>query len=423
MASSNSPEIVVSGVGVVSAIGQGKAAFTAALLQGQHNFGVMRRPGRQWTAVGPPGQGATAAQPTTAFLGAEVGDLPLPQSIPQNKLRTASLSGQMAVVALHEAWNDAKLDEVDPTRIGLVIGGSNFQQRELVNAHTAYAQKAQFLRPIYGLSFMDTDLCGLCTELFGIRAFAHTLGGASASGQLAIIHAIQAVHSGTADVCIAVGALMDLSYWECQGFRSLGAMGSDVHAQEPAAACRPFDRQHDGFIYGEGCGVVIVEKVESLRRRGGSPYARLSGWAVQLDGNRNPNPSFEGEVAVIQECLARAGTAPESIDYVNPHGSGSIVGDETELRAIRHCGLSHAHLNATKSLIGHGLSAAGALEIIATVLQLQEGRLHPTRNLEEPIEPSFQWVGSTARPHRIERAIKLSMGFGGINTAVCLQRM
>jgi malonyl-ACP decarboxylase len=409
MESCNTPEVVISGVGVVSAVGQGQTAFTTALLEGRHNFGVMRRPGRQWNG--------------SSFLGAEVGDLTLPKCIPSGKLRTASLSAQMALAALSEAWTDAKLDELDPTRIGLIVGGSNFQQRELVNTHRSYAQRTEFLHPVYGLSFMDTDLCGMCTEAFAVRGFAHTLGGASASGQLAVIHAIQAVQRGDADACIAIGALMDLSYWECQGFRSLGAMGSDRHASEPQSACRPFDRGRDGFIYGEGCGALVVERFDARGAREISPYARLAGWSVQIDGNRNPNPSLDGEVAVIRQCLDRAGLTAEEIDYVNPHGSGSIIGDETELRAIRQCGLSHARLNTTKSILGHGLSAAGALELIATVLQMKTGRLHPTRNLAEPIEPSLQWVGETAEAHRIERALKLSMGFGGINTAVCLQRV
>jgi malonyl-ACP decarboxylase len=273
------------------------------------------------------------------------------------------------------------------------------------------------------MSFMDSDLCGLCTELFDIRAFAYTLGGASASGQLAIIQAIQAVQRGEADVCIAMGALMDLSYWECQGLRSLGAMGSDRYAAEPELACRPFDRGHDGFIFGESCGVVVVESESAVRRGGVSPYARLSGWSMRIDGNRNPNPSFDGEVAVIQRCLAKAGLRPGSIDYVNPHGSGSLIGDETELRALMHCGLGEANLNATKSITGHGLSAAGAVEVIATVLQMRHGRLHPTRNLEDPLESSLHWVREASRAHTIERAIKLSLGFGGINTALCLERM
>jgi malonyl-ACP decarboxylase len=422
MASSKLPEVVISGVGVVSAIGQGKAAFSRGLLEGRQNFKVMERRGRQWSAAS--GADEAGAVPTaTSFLGAEVAELSLPASVPRGKMRNVSLSAQMAITALHEAWVDARLDEVDCDRIGLIVGGSNLQQRESANTHADYAQRVQFLRPTYGLSFMDTDLCGVCTEQFPIRAFAYTLGCASASGQAAVIQAIQAVRSGEAEVCIAMGALMDLSYWECQGFRSMGAMGSDVFAREPALACRPFDRRHDGFIYGECCGVVVVEALDRLRRHGVSPYARLSGWSMRVDGNRNPNPSVDGEVAVLRQSLARAGWTAQTIDYINPHGTASVIGDETELRAIRECGLTHAYINATKSLIGHGLSAAGAVELIATVLQMQEGRLHPTRNLEEPIDSSHQWVGASGVSHQIERAIKLSMGFGGVNTAVCLEKI
>jgi malonyl-ACP decarboxylase len=272
------------------------------------------------------------------------------------------------------------------------------------------------------MAFMDSDLCGLCTEAFGIRGFAYTIGGASASGQVAIVQAIQALQVGRADVCIAMGALMDLSYWECQGFRSLGAMGSDRYATEPALACRPFDKDRDGFIFGEACGVIVIERADSAARAGIAPYARLSGWSMGMDGNRNPNPCVEGEVRAIRAALQQADVSPSAIDYVNSHGTGSAIGDVTELRALRDCGLEHAWINATKSIIGHGLSAAGAVELIAVVLQMQAGRLHPTRNLENPIEPAHNWVRRDAVAHNIQNALNLSMGFGGVNSAICLQR-
>jgi malonyl-ACP decarboxylase len=417
MPSAELPPIVVSGVGVTSAIGQGKAAFLDGLLAGRHAFGVMRRAGRQRPA--PPGEAARGPAP---FIGAEIGELSLPESIPRGVLRTASFSSRAALATLHEAWHDAGLERVDPHRIGLVVGGSNFQQRELVQAHEAYRGREQFLRPTYGMSFMDSDLCGLCTEVFGIRGFAVTVGGASASGQVAVLEAIHAVESGRVDACIALGALMDLSYWECQGLRSLGAMGSDRYAHDPGAACRPFDRDRDGFIYGEACGAVVIERVERESSLPRIPYARLAGWAMVMDGNRNPNPSVEGETAAIRAALARAGLGAAAIDYINPHGTGSTIGDITELDSIRQCGLDHAWLNATKSITGHGLSAAGSVELIAVLLQMQDGRLHPTRNLENPFDASFRWVRGEPVPHRIENALNLSMGFGGVNTAVCLQR-
>ena len=194
------------------------------------------------------------------------------------------------------------------------------------------------------------------------------------------------------------------------------------YANEPALACRPFDRDHDGFIFGESCGAVVIESLESSRRRGLEPYAALRGWGIAMDGNRNPDPSLEGETMAIQNALDGSGWQPAQIDYVNPHGTGSIVGDETELKALHACGLTGAYLNATKSLIGHGLSAAGAVEVIATLLQMQAGRVHPTRNLEDPIDPTLNWVRDQAVDHPIENALTLSMGFGGINTALCWQR-
>jgi malonyl-ACP decarboxylase len=114
-----------------------------------------------------------------------------------------------------------------------------------------------------------------------------------------------------------------------------------------------------------------------------------------------------------------AGCRPEEIDYVNPHGTGSIVGDQTELQALSECGLATARINATKSLIGHGLSAAGTVEVIATLLQMRAGRLHPTRNLDNPIDLKFRWVRGVAVDHLVENALTLSMGFGGVNTALC----
>lgn len=398
---------VVTGMGVVSAIGQGKGAFTDALLAGRSAFGVMQRPGRQRDS---------------AYLGAEIGEVVPPPGIPRQTLRAASLSAQVALAVLQEAWTEARLSDVDPRRIGLVVGGSNVQQRELTQIHEKNRDSAEFLRPTYALTFMDSDLCGFCTAHFGIRGLAFTVGGASASGQLAILQAAQAVLTGQVDVCIALGALMDLSHWECRGLRAIGAMGSDRYADEPALACRPFDRDHDGFIFGESCGAVVIESRSSSQRRGVSPYAALRGWGMAMDGNRNSDPSLEGETYAIRTAMAASGWSAAQVDYVNPHGTGSVVGDETELRALRDCGLDGAFLNATKSLVGHGLSAAGTVEVIATLLQMQAGRLHPTRNLENPIDESMNWVKNEAIDHPADRALTLSMGFGGINTALCWER-
>ena len=180
---------------------------------------------------------------------------------------------------------------------------------------------------------MDTDLCGFCTAQFGICGLAYTVGGASASGQLAIIQAAQAVLTNQVYVCIALGALMDLSHWECRGLRAIGAMGSDRYASEPELACRPFDRDHDGFIFGESCGAVVLESpgIKSASRP--TALRGFRGWGIALDGNRNPNPSLEGETQAIQNAW-RIRMAAGAGRLLNPHGTGSTAGDETELKAL-----------------------------------------------------------------------------------------
>lgn len=407
-------ETLITGVGVTSAIGQGREAFANALFGGRSAFGAMAREGRQWCAD------AVQGDPGLPFLGAEIAGLRMPPDIPRKLLRTASWSAQVALATLHEAWHDARLDELAPERIGLVVGGSNFQQRESMRVRQARQGQPWFLPPGYGHTFMDSDLTALCTEVFGIHGPAWSVGAASASGQMAVIQAIDAVAGGRVDACIALGAPMDVSCWELQALRNLGAMGSDRFHASPSKACRPFDAERDGFIYGEACAAVVVERAVPSRASA-RPYARCAGSAVRMDGNRHPNPSLEGEIVVIQEALRQAGWAASQIDYVNPHGTASPLGDETELQALRRCGLGHARINATKSLTGHGLTAAGAVEVVATVLQMKASRLHPTLNLESPIDADWPWVFEEPVAEPLRRALTLSIGFGGINTALCLQ--
>ncbi|MBO1580933.1 beta-ketoacyl synthase N-terminal-like domain-containing protein [Bacillus sp. XF8] len=399
-------ELVITGIGVLSAIGQGKSNFFSALIEGNHAFNQMKRPGRQKEIT---------------FIGAEIEELIYPDEGVKKKMRRASLTSQVALLTLMEAWQEAELDCVPAERIGLIVGGSNIQQRDMLRVFENYHHMPHFISPAYGMSFMDSDVCGWCTEHFNIKGLAYTTGGSSASGQLAVIQACEAVLSGQVDVCIALGALMDISYMECHAFRSLGAMGTDIYAQQPEEAARPFDQKRDGFIYGENCGAVVIERKEMALKRRIRPYAQLLGWARTMDGNRNPNPSREGEKRVIQQALSQANLLSEAIDYINPHGTGSHIGDETELQALMDCDLTHAYINATKSITGHGLSAAGVVELIATLLQMENGQLHPTRNLQDPIDASFNWVRQEKITVPITHSLNLSFGFGGINTAICLK--
>ncbi|MBL4889469.1 MAG: polyketide beta-ketoacyl:ACP synthase, partial [Candidatus Lindowbacteria bacterium] len=186
-------------------------------------------------------------------------------------------------------------------------------------------------------------------------------------------------------------------------------------------ACRPFDKDRDGFIYGESCAAVVLERPNHDRASARKNYGSIAGTSVVMDGNRNPDPSLDGEMKAIRDAIDRAGLSAEEIDYINPHGSGSVIGDETEVRAITESGLKHAWMNSTKSITGHGMSSAGAVELVAILIQMQESRLHPSRNLADPISTECNWVGESSMSHEIQNALNISLGFGGMNTALVVR--
>ena len=397
---------IVTGIGVATGFGYGKEALRAGLFTGRNVFDVMHRPGRQNPDWG------------SAYVGIEVPDPPT--VLAQRVARTTGLTGLMGAAVLDEAWREADLGGVDPTRIGLVVGGSNLQSREHLLTGQAYATRPAFMPPRQGCAFLDTDLCGLWTSAFDIRGFAYTVGGASASGALAVLHAAEAVRSGRVDACIAIGALQDLSSFDCQALSAVGAMGSERFAGEPARACRPFDRGRDGFIFGESCAALVIRKNDG-GSAGERNYGSITGGAHIADGTRGPNPSLEGEVRVIHAALAAARLRPDEVDYLNAHATGTPLGDDTEVAAYHATGLTRARINATKSIIGHGLSSAGAVEMAAVLLQMRDRRLHPTRNLDDPIDPGLLWVTGAPEDHTIRNALKLSFGFGGINVALVVR--
>uniref|UniRef100_B8HKZ6 Beta-ketoacyl synthase n=1 Tax=Cyanothece sp. (strain PCC 7425 / ATCC 29141) TaxID=395961 RepID=B8HKZ6_CYAP4 len=411
MTSKSSLSPVVTGMGIVSAIGWNIDTFREALLAGRSQFTYLQRVGRQGT------------QP---FIGAEIVEDALTDRLANygRLLRGSSLSTQMALAVALEAWTTAKLSlpATHPDRIGLVIGGSNINQRYQQQTWQHYQTHPEFLLPTYGLSVWDSDAVGVVSQALQIQGEGYTVGGASASGAIALIQAARQVQWGLTDISLAIGSLADLSSWECQGLINLGAMGSERFASQPHLACRPFDQAADGFIYGESCGAVILENPIHAEQRNATIYGQLCGWGMVLDGNRHPNPNVIGEEKAMRAALTMAGLLPEQINYVNTHGTGSPLGDQTEVAALKSVGLSHCWLNATKSLTGHGLSAAGVVEVITTLLQLQANCCHPTANLINPIDQTLQWVQEKPISARMNYALSNSFGFGGINTSLVLAK-
>ncbi|MGD9365531.1 MAG: beta-ketoacyl synthase N-terminal-like domain-containing protein [Desulfobacteraceae bacterium] len=341
-------------------------------------------------------------------------------------IRHASIPLKRTIVAAAEAWEAAALFEqkIAAERTGLVVAGHNLTQNYQYRNLKTFSESMEFLTPRYSLQFMDTHYIGTLSEIFEIKGESFTVGGASASGNVALHKAGQLVKAGEMDACLVIGPMADFSPLEFQGFINIGAMGGHRYVHDPDKACRPFDSGHDGFIYGQGCGCMVIESGESAARRGVDLLARLESSEIALDANWLASPDVEGEVRAMVNTIRKAGISASDIDYLNTHGSSSPLGDKTEIHAVKRVfgsSLDKLWLNSTKGLTGHCIYSAGVVEAIATVIQIRKGVVHPNNNLEVPIDEECRLVGAEACPAEIEHAMSNSFGFGGINTSLILR--
>ena len=328
-----------------------------------------------------------------------------------------------AVVTAAQAWSEAALD-TDGTggeRRGVVVGGHDLAMGYEETLRSKFDVSPHHLPPSFAVRMMDTDHVGVLSELLGIRGYGLTVGGASASGTMALIQACDLIRTGRVDQCLVVGPMADLSPMAIQSFDALGALGGV--AQQGTSASRPFDRARDGFIFGQAVATLVLERASEAQSRRARVWGTLLGTGVALDASASPAPSAEGEARAMRQALDDAGVAPESVDTVNAHGTSSRVGDEVELVAIADVFGEHAkklRIQSTKGLLGHTLWAAGVLEALVVLGQMEAGFVHGNANLTDPIDDELGLVGPSAVTPGPRIALSNSFGFGGINTSVVL---
>ena len=410
--------ISITGMGILCAIGHDLVSMTQALQTGKSGICALENTDLPVSVAG-------WLKDFDAFSAFERLD-DLPKALlerARTAVRRVSGAVQTAAAAALQAWQQAGLYAADlqSERVGLVIGGSNLSSRLSYDQHRRYQDDFTYISASYGLQCFDTDLVGVLSEIFQIQGPGFTVGGASASGNMALIQGQMLIQSGWVDRCLVVGAMADVSPAQVQAWQNMGAMGGHNFSAEQA--CRPFDAKRNGFIYGQGCGAVMLEHPDHARNRNAEIQATFKGSAVVLDGNRLSDPSAEGEARAMQQALDRSGLVAADIDYINTHGTSSVLGDATEVEAIKQVfqsSLDGLQINATKGLTGHCLYAAGMVEAIATILQMQQGFIHPNKNLETPIDNELPFAGASAEPVRLSAAVSNSFGFGGINTSVVL---
>lgn len=411
------PAVAITGLGAVTALGVGAAALDVGLRAGAS--GIRVRDG----GASPPSVWAPLPEVEVLVEGERAG---LGEDVLRRLRRVArhpSPGVRCALLAAVEAWQQAGLDRRRGDTLGLVVAGSNLANAEVAESNRrAFAGKQ--VRPGYAARFLDSDHVGAISEALSIFGEGYTIGGASASGGLAIAHGRRAILSGAVSAVLVVGAPMLLSPAELSALDAVGALFRQRAPDVPSRACRPFDQRAAGFVYGQGAAAVVLEPSESAFGAPARPLALLRGASMGLDGNRSTDPSVEGETRAMREALAQAGLAPDQVDFVSTHGTSSALGDRVEAAALREVfgAAGGPWLNATKALTGHCLSAAGLVGAVAAVLQLRGGYLHPNPNLEHPIDPSLGWVGAEARAHTSRVAMSNSFGFGGISSSQIFTR-
>jgi len=420
----SSPCVQITGMGIVSSIGHDIAEFTRSLTAGKSGI---RRIERNTTPPLPVAIGAEIDGFRFEQMLGQFSDMP--ESLTQPALQAARRSPftiQTSVISALQAWRQARLDSapIQPERIGLVIAGHNTTQNYQYSLCSDFQSNPEYLSPRYALQFMDSNQIGVLSEIFNIQGEGFVTGGASASGNVGVIHGARLIQAGLVDACLVVGVVADLSPMEIQGFCTIGAMGGKHFHDQAEKACRPFDTLHEGFIYGQASACLVLESANSANARKAPGLANILGGAINLHATASAQPDIDAETKAMNAALQQSGLAAGEIDYLNTHGSSSPLGDNVEIQAIEQVFGDHfpdVRLNATKGLTGHCLYSAGVVEIIASVVQMQQGFLHANINLENPINTTANFCGATAVSQQIRNAVSNSFGFGGINTSIVLQ--
>jgi 3-oxoacyl-[acyl-carrier-protein] synthase II len=408
--------VVVTGLGALTPLGLSAEDTWTAMLAGQSGIDRVDIPGLKACPCKIAGE-LKGFEPH-AYLGVK-------------EARRMARFSQMAVIATQMAVEDARLELNDEEKEhvavvnGTAVGGAVI---ETENGLRRLGTKSLMrISPNHLLSLPPNMAAFQIARTFGFRGYSSTTVTACAAGAQAIGDGAEVIRSGRADVVICGGSEATLTPVAFASFAVMRALST--RNDEPAASSRPFDVDRDGFVMSEGSAIFVLESLEYALRRGARIYAEIIGYAANSDGYHviAPNPDPRGPIKAIRHALADAGLGPEQVDYINAHGTGTPLGDVAETNAIKAVFGQRAYevpVSASKSMLGHGLGAAGAMEMIACVLAIRDNKIAPTINLDEPDpECDLDYVPHTAREAKVDVVLKNSFGMGNQNACLILQRI
>ncbi len=411
---SNTTKVLVTGLGVISPVGNTVEEMWTSIRNGVSGIGRTTKfdPSR-----------------VDAKVAAEVKNFDVSKYVDPKEARRMALFTQYALAAAKQAWQDSGLagGGADPERVAVMVGnGIGGKEVDEEGYHTLFERGPGRLSPMMIPKLIANEAAGNISIALGAKGAVHTIVTACASGTDALGVALDMIRCGRADVVIAGGTEATVTEYCVGGFCSMKAL-STKYNDTPEKACRPFDAGRDGFIMGEGAAMLILESEAHARARNARVYCEFAGYGASGDAYHltAPDPGASGAIRAITLALKDAGLAPEDVDYVNAHGTSTPLNDPMETKAVKAVFGAHAYqlrMSSTKSMTGHLLGAAGALEAVICALAIKDGFFPPTINHETPdpecdlnIVPNQGVVGT------VRAAISTSLGFGGHNGVVAFK--
>jgi 3-oxoacyl-[acyl-carrier-protein] synthase II len=410
----HSRRVVITGMGVVTSLGEGLKTFWEALCAGRSGVGPL------------------TLFDTTEFkvhFGGQVRDWDPVARFGVRDSRHLDRFAQFALVAAEAAVADSGIDfaKLPPEQCGVFIGSGIGGLNEFETQHSTMIHKGPSrISPFTIPKLMVNAGSGHISIRWGLHGPCSATATACASAANAIGDAFKQIQSGSADVMITGGSEAAITHMGLGGFAAMRALST--RNDDPPRASRPFDRDRDGFVMGEGAGILILEAEETARARGARIYAEVLGYGMSADGWHITAPDEQGRGAAraMKRCLADARLSADAVDYINAHGTSTPLGDLAETIAMKAIFGPHAHrllISSTKSQLGHLLGASGGVELVASALAIEKHVLPPTINLDHPGEGcDLDYIPNTAREARVNYVMSNSFGFGGHNASLLIGR-
>ena len=396
--------IVISGLGCISALGPDVAAFWDCLANGRSAIAAL----------------SGVESDIRISVGAQVGSFQPETYFSKEDLTLLDRFSQFAVLAAREAIEDAGLSANSPmlaTAAGIIGSGCGGKQTDEETYRKLYKEGRSRAHPLTIPKGMPSAAASMVSQHIGIRGPVFSIASACASGAHAIIQGAMMIRSGLVDMAVVGGTDAPFTYGLLKSWEALRVVSSDT--------CRPFSRDRSGMVLGEGAAMLVLESADHTAARGANCYAELAGFGMSSDAGHITRPDTDGIAAAIKAALSDAAVDPGAVDYINAHGTGTEANDLAETRAIHQVFGKHANslaVSATKSMHGHALGAASAMELVATVLAVRKGLIPPTVNFTSAGDGcDLDYVPNIAKVKPVNIALSNSFAFGGLNAVIAVK--